>query len=1326
MRHRIEDGLRDMVYDAKNNYESKVKQKPMSTLLREQLAQEHQAAMAEIRKLAQEQFQVELERERQERRWAAGIALTPGWDEALKQEQQSILDTIQKDQAGRLDDQPIQSSPQSPNAPFSAAYYTDVSRPPVPIPDPPPRRDTRPTTSLLSEYAPRRDTREQKEPFRDRDTMSVRSGDSGYVTGTTMVDEPDEVILRPKRRSDASSYMERPTEDIDRPPEPLGRPIERPLGRSVSERHASSPPRMPEFWKPSISPEEDLASARPYQMNRRGSTASMKSNNSGSASYRAPATNPIPERIREQVEVDGDREREREREREKEKERERERERDREAKERSRTLERQATWVEKPRERERQGSTSECTHHRLLSIYSRRKYIDTLPRNFTRPPQTVEELELQSMQHTGAYATWFSDPSARVAPPPSAWVDSADYSPRVTDQRYQTYRSASRPSVPDEFDFRLPPDLTTAISETRPYTRTPSIGASEHASYFGDHETDARLVSAATGRRASLSSRSQPGLLSSKPSREYSLTMEQARQPLSSPSIGVPKHSPINDDVRIQLSSNTRDLLDDTGSLRRASVSESPTAPRSASASYATQSSSRPPPVSPNGYGYPATASNPVPITGRSKYDPYARSSPNSRDWNNSPQSVDVKADVGSFTQYGHPPMETRRPLSSRPSLQSFRPELPVLAAEEEMSDDMDMEPIPEPPYQHTRHRGSDADLRPYRGAPSVDRYKEAKRLEEQVKRDEEAKREAKKREEERLEARRQEAAQERQRRKEEEARMKTEEEERKQREIMAEIKQRAEATAAEARRKAAEKERARLEEQDRREAARREQFRKEEEARREQFEREEAARKADLDRLEMMRMIAEAEAAREEERRQKIAEEAAAERRKEEEAEQRRAEIKRKEGELAARAAEVQRREEAEAREREKQKAEAAQAEARRKEAEVRRKEEEARRKEEEVRLKEEEARKKEIEIKQKEEEARRKVAEMMRKEEETRKKEEEIKRREEDLRRREAEVKRREDEARRREDEKMRLEQEKERLRREEEKLRAQQQEEFRRREEDIRRRAEERKRHDSEGSGSYPGTSPTSSSWTSSHSHRSNTAPHVPSSSPTDRASTSTPSRSNTASWSTWGSTAAAGSTYTNGSRPTPTPAPASTPKPAPSTPRSTSTPSASPSTPVSEAEWARRQAEQARKQQEAFRKEQERIEMERQARQGRILTKDEVHRLFQTHETQWSRLTTLEELTWDSFPWPMLKKPVSSEEITPAAVSAYVLSPHYPDKAKSDKDRIKEYIRRWHPDRFETKYLVRVLADDRERVKEGAGTVVRNLNDLLTRTNAPSLF
>lgn len=77
---------------------------------------------------------------------------------------------------------------------------------------------------------------------------------------------------------------------------------------------------------------------------------------------------------------------------------------------------------------------------------------------------------------------------------------------------------------------------------------------------------------------------------------------------------------------------------------------------------------------------------------------------------------------------------------------------------------------------------------------------------------------------------------------------------------------------------------------------------------------------------------------------------------------------------------------------------------------------------------------------------------------------------------------------------------------------------------------------------------------------------------------------------------------------------------------------------------------------------------------------------------------------------------------------AAVSAYMQSPHYPekDKSKTHKDRLKDHIKKWHPDRFETKYLPRFVEDDRERVKEGAGSVARTLSDLLMRSNVPNPF
>jgi hypothetical protein len=50
----------------------------------------------------------------------------------------------------------------------------------------------------------------------------------------------------------------------------------------------------------------------------------------------------------------------------------------------------------------------------------------------------------------------------------------------------------------------------------------------------------------------------------------------------------------------------------------------------------------------------------------------------------------------------------------------------------------------------------------------------------------------------------------------------------------------------------------------------------------------------------------------------------------------------------------------------------------------------------------------------------------------------------------------------------------------------------------------------------------------------------------------------------------------------------------------------------------------------------------------------------------------------------------------------------------DKSRTPKDRIKEHIKRWHPDRFETMLLPKVAENEREKVKQGAGTVARYLS------------
>ncbi|CCL99396.1 uncharacterized protein FIBRA_01414 [Fibroporia radiculosa] len=157
--------------------------------------------------------------------------------------------------------------------------------------------------------------------------------------------------------------------------------------------------------------------------------------------------------------------------------------------------------------------------------------------------------------------------------------------------------------------------------------------------------------------------------------------------------------------------------------------------------------------------------------------------------------------------------------------------------------------------------------------------------------------------------------------------------------------------------------------------------------------------------------------------------------------------------------------------------------------------------------------------------------------------------------------------------------------------------------------------------------------------------------------------------------------------------------------------------SPSPVQDEDEWQRRQEEYARQQQDLYRRMKEK---ERLAQSTKQMTKDDVIKLFEEHEGCWSRIPTMDVLSWYSFPWPVLKIPKGPEDFSLAAIDAYILSPHHPkDKTKSPKDRIKENIRKWHPDKFNVQYLSKVRDDERDRVKEGAEAVAGFLGDMLRR-------
>jgi hypothetical protein len=262
--------------------------------------------------------------------------------------------------------------------------------------------------------------------------------------------------------------------------------------------------------------------------------------------------------------------------------------------------------------------------------------------------------------------------------------------------------------------------------------------------------------------------------------------------------------------------------------------------------------------------------------------------------------------------------------------------------------------------------------------------------------------------------------------------------------------------------------------------------------------------------------------------------------------------------------------------------------------------------------------------------------------------------------------------------------------------------QEREFQRREAQYYQRTLERERQNSIGA---------SDSWTP---HR----PNLPAGSASDRSSASSTFSSSTGSTFSSRPTSMA-SPHTTSSF-TPSSPLSTTPRPSPTSARP-GAPGTSPhATRLDEAEWARRAEERARQQQEQFKREQERLESERQAKSAKVLSREDLIRLFDSHENKWRRLKESDNLRWNNFAWPVFKHPSEPEEMTTSAIGAYVLSRYAPDaSSKNSKDRIKDHIKRWHPDKFETRILPRVAEEEREKVKAGAGFVVRGLNELLSR-------
>ena len=138
-------------------------------------------------------------------------------------------------------------------------------------------------------------------------------------------------------------------------------------------------------------------------------------------------------------------------------------------------------------------------------------------------------------------------------------------------------------------------------------------------------------------------------------------------------------------------------------------------------------------------------------------------------------------------------------------------------------------------------------------------------------------------------------------------------------------------------------------------------------------------------------------------------------------------------------------------------------------------------------------------------------------------------------------------------------------------------------------------------------------------------------------------------------------------------------------------------------------ARERREEHERQQEEFRR-----------RANGPLSDEDAIKLVLFHDQQWSYIAEYTSLHWSDIPWPVLRFAVKSpDDLTLDAVSAYIMLGFdlQRDKARL-KQRLRKHIKKWHPDRFEGRYLKKVPEGrERERVGRAAGMVARILIDLL---------
>ncbi|EJU00530.1 hypothetical protein DACRYDRAFT_53973 [Dacryopinax primogenitus] len=91
-----------------------------------------------------------------------------------------------------------------------------------------------------------------------------------------------------------------------------------------------------------------------------------------------------------------------------------------------------------------------------------------------------------------------------------------------------------------------------------------------------------------------------------------------------------------------------------------------------------------------------------------------------------------------------------------------------------------------------------------------------------------------------------------------------------------------------------------------------------------------------------------------------------------------------------------------------------------------------------------------------------------------------------------------------------------------------------------------------------------------------------------------------------------------------------------------------------------------------------------------------------------------------LGFTDLPWPCYPAPLSPEDLKPLPIQRFILSPSH-SASQGAKERVRQALLRWHPDKFEGRWMGRCSEGERGEVRQGVRAVVDALGEVQEEMN-----